>query len=461
MTTLQFDYTHAFAKGSVMKKNLTALYPQLRQVRDALQSDRDAGALGFADLPGDKDTLRAVEDAARRFGKGVDNVIVLGIGGSSLGFIALKDALLHPLHNQVAKARKVPAFYVLDNIDPEYIGAVLETIDPKKTLVNVITKSGATAETIGQFLIFFDLFAKKLGSKKKAVKHFVFTTDPKGGALRPLVEKDGFFALDLPPNVGGRFSVLTAVGLFPAALAGIDIRKLLRGAGDALQLGLYAKPAQSPALIGAGLHYLHYRQGRVMAVVMPYANSLFRLGDWFRQLWAESLGKKVDNRGRVVNVGPTPIAALGATDQHSQVQLFAEGPDDKFYTFLRVGKMRTDLRYPKSPWPDPAFTYFHGHTMCELLAAEAEATRFALSEVGRPSATVYLPKVDAEAIGRLFMHLEIQTVAAGYLFEIDPFDQPGVEAGKRYAYGLLGRAGYEKEAAKVQGKTAKPFTFTG
>lgn len=457
MNTLSFDYTHAFAKGSVSRGDLRGLHGRLREIQTTLQTERAAGRLGFADLPGDKAALAAVERMTARQGKGIETVIVLGIGGSSLGFIALKEALLHPLHNQVER----PAFYVLDNIDSETIHAVLSVINPKKTLVNVITKSGSTAETIGQFLLFFDRFAKKLGGKKEAVKRFVLTTDPIGGALRPLVEREGFAALDLPPSVGGRFSVLTPVGLFPAALAGIDIRKLLRGAGQALQGGLYEKVARSPALIGAALHYLHYGQGRPLAVMMPYANSLFRVGDWFRQLWAESLGKAVNVRGEKVNVGPTPIASLGATDQHSQVQLYAEGPDDKFYTFLRVGKMRTDLRYPKSPWKDPAFTYFAGHTMNELLDAEAEATRFALTEVGRPAVTINLPRVNADTIGRLLMHLQIQTAAAGQLLEIDPFDQPGVEAGKRYAYGLLGREGFEKEGAKVRRPAGKPFVLPG
>jgi len=198
-----------------------------------------------------------------------------------------------------------------------------------------------------------------------------------------------------------------------------------------------------------------------MAVMMPYANSLFRVADWFRQLWAESLGKAADRAGRAVHVGPTPVAALGATDQHSQVQLYAQGPDDKFYTFLRVDKLRRDLRYPASPWPDEAFTYFRGRTMQQLLDAEAEATRFALSAVGRPSATIYLPRVDEEALGRLLMHLELQTAAVGDLLQINAFDQPGVEAGKRYAFGLFGRAGYEKEAAAIGRGAGKPLVVEG
>ncbi|NLH50162.1 MAG: glucose-6-phosphate isomerase [Myxococcales bacterium] len=458
---IRFDYSHALAAG-VAKRDLTALKKDLRQVRKQLQADRAAGRLGFADLPGDAGMLRAVKKAAAAYShEDVHSVVILGIGGSALGFIALKEALMHPQHNQLAALCGHRTFYVLDNVDPELVAGVLDVIDPRTTLVNVITKSGSTAETIGQFLIFFDLFAKKLGSRAAAVKHFLFTTDPAKGPLRALAEKEGFATLPVPPAVGGRFSIFTPVGLFPAALAGMDIKALLQGAGDALQTSLYGLADASPALLGAGLHYLHYRQGRVMAVMMPYSNALFRVADWFRQLWAESLGKAVDLSGKPVHVGPTPVAALGATDQHSQVQLYAEGPDDKFYTFLRVERLRRKLPYPASPWKDGAFTYFKGHSMYDLFDAEAEATRFALSEVGRPCATITLPRIDEDALGRLLMHLEVQTAAAGRLFGIDAFDQPGVEAGKRYAFGLLGRAGYEAEAAKVRRAAGKQIVVEG
>jgi glucose-6-phosphate isomerase len=456
--TLRFDYSHAFAAG-VRRGDVAALKGELRRAQKKLQGDRAAGRLGFADLPTDGAALAAVKKTAAATRKGVKHVVVLGIGGSSLGFIALKEALLHPLHNERAGAAGRPAFYVLDNIDPEFVAGALDQLDPRTTLVNVITKSGSTAETIGQFLVFYELFARKLG-RREAARRFVLTTDPANGPLRKLAETEGFASLPIAPNVGGRFSAFTPVGLFPAALAGLKVDALLRGAGAALQAGLYGDAASAP-LLGAALHILHYRAGRVMAVMMPYSNSLFRVADWFRQLWAESLGKAVDRAGAAAHVGPTPVAALGATDQHSQVQLYAEGPDDKFFTFLRVEKMRRDVRYPASPWPDGAFTYFRGRSMKQLLDAEAEATRFALSAVGRPSATIYLPRVDEDGLGRLLMNLELQTAVAGELLQIDAFNQPGVEAGKRYAFGLFGRAGYEREAAAVGRRTGKPLIVEG
>jgi len=459
--SIRFDYTDAFAPDGPTKKELRALQPRLCRIQKHLQAEQKAGRLGFADLPADRDALRQVKQLLRRERGGLESVVVLGIGGSALGFLALKEALLHPLHNQLARQAGKPAFYVLDNIDPETVGAVLDAVDPRRTLVNVITKSGSTAETIGQFLLFFEMFAKKLGGRREAVKRFVLTTDPQHGPLRPLIDKEGFGALPIPANVGGRFSALSPVGLFPAALAGLNIDRLLYGASAALRTGLYSRVVDSPALLGAGLHVLHYARGRRIAVMMPYANGLLRVADWFRQLWAESLGKAVDRQGRPVYIGPTPVAALGATDQHSQVQLYVEGPDDKFYTFLRVEKMRRDLRYPRSPWPGHAFDYFKGHSMFELLDAEAEATRFALTEQGRPCATIRLPKVDEDALGRLFMHLELQTVAAGELFEVNAFDQPGVEAGKRYAFGLLGRPGYEREAKRIGKRRGQPLVIEG
>jgi len=457
-----FDYTHAFPKGKPTSADKKTIREGLRQVQQSLQMVHEIDELGFADLPDNAAMLKQVLATAETYRGKITDLVVLGIGGSALGFIALKEALLHPFHNHVAKSLKLPAVHVLDNIDPEHVGGVLELINPKKTLVNVITKSGSTAETVGQFLIFFEAFAKKLGGKKQAVKQFLLTTDAAKGPLRKLVEKEGFASLPVPGNVGGRYSVLSPVGLFPAAVAGIDIRRLLQGAAGALATGLYVDdPIDSPSLVGAALHYLHYQQNRRIAVMMPYANSLYRVADWFRQLWAESLGKERSLQGKPVHIGPTPVASLGATDQHSQVQLYAEGPDDKFYTFLRLGKMRKNLRFPKSRWNEEAFTYFKGHTMFELLDAEAEATRFALTEAGRPCATVMLPKLDAETLGCLLMHLQVQTAAAGLMLDVNAFDQPGVEAGKRYAFGLMGRPGYEKEAAAIGKKVAKPFVIKG
>ena len=272
------------------------------------------------------------------------------------------------------------------------------------------------------------------------------TTDRKKGALRQIADEAGLASFEVPDGVGGRFSVLTPVGLLPAALLGIDIRGLLAGAGamDA-RLGS-AELIENPAYLGAVLHRAAYAEGRRISVMFAYSDQLYLLADWYRQLWAESLGKRFGLDGTVSAVGPTPVKALGVTDQHSQVQLYKEGPDDKVYTFLGVEKFARTVPIPPAGKGLDAISYLGGHTLNELLAAEQLATEVALSRAGRPVARITFPEVTAENVGEYYHLLEVTTVAAGALFGIDPLDQPGVEEGKQYAYGIMGRAGVRGKA---------------
>jgi glucose-6-phosphate isomerase len=250
--------------------------------------------------------------------------------------------------------------------------------------------------------------------------------------------------------VGGRFSVLTAVGLLPAAFLGLDVDALLQGARDMRRHCWSAAPERNAGVMGAVLLYLMARKrSRNIQVLMPYAGSLVALADWYRQLWAESLGKRVDRKGRVVETGQTPVTALGATDQHSQVQLYMEGPQDKVVTFLEVQEFRPDVRIPRR-FPDLASTgYLGGRTLAELLTAERRGTEIALTGAGRPCFTYLLPRIDAHVVGQLIYLFELQTALSGELYGIDAFDQPGVEAGKVAAYALMGRQGYEAEARRL------------
>jgi glucose-6-phosphate isomerase len=255
----------------------------------------------------------------------------------------------------------------------------------------------------------------------------------------------------VPANVGGRFSALSAVGLLPAAAAGLDVPALLDGAAAMEARCRSADPAANPALLyAATLYLLDQKRGRRIHVLMPYADGLRETGDWFVQLWAESLGKSPD-------VGPTPFRAVGATDQHSSLQLMMEGPHDKVVTFVRVLHPRADisLTVPEGYRPHAEIAYLDGHTMGELIEAERRSTEAALRRAGRPTATITIPRLDPRSVGELMMLLELATAYAGGLYGVNAFDQPGVEAGKRYTQGLLGRPGYEKYRDELAAATTQ------
>ncbi len=396
------------------------------------------GAVGFVDVATDEKLLgQSLAFAESAKGK-YDDVVVLGIGGSALGTIALRTALLKPGWNALATGDRggYPRLHVLDNVDPVTMAALLGRLDLARTLWIVISKSGGTAETMSQFLI---VHARHTAAGLAPADHFVFVTDPRQGALRPLAQSLGVRALDIPPNVGGRFSVMTPVGMLPAALAGVDVHAFLAGAADMAARCETAELRRNPAGAYALLQWLSdSAHGKVINVFMPYSDQLRDLADWFVQLWAESLGK-VRRDGAFV--GQSPLAALGATDQHSQVQLFMEGPENKTVTFVGVKNRGVDLEI-SGEFPDvTGVAYLAGHSLAELMDVEMRATAGALAKRGRPNLTIGLERVDAWHLGGLMMLLELATAYAGQLYGVDAFDQPGVELGKQFAYAMLGRPG--------------------
>jgi len=437
--TLRLDYSNMMiSPGGIDEKIWGGAAKQFADAKRGFDSVRAGGTVGFVDLPRDAALLDQVAAFARPARGEYDDVVILGIGGSALGPIALRSALRPSGWNMLdAKARdNYPRLHVLDNVDPETIAALLARLRLPRTLFIVTSKSGGTAETMAQFLIVHDrLVAEKLD----VTKQMVFVTDPKQGALRPLAERLKVPALDIPGNIGGRFSVLTPVGTLPAALIGIDVRSLLSGAGEMAKRCEAAELSKNPAGVYAILQVLADTQlNKRIAVFMPYSDPLRDFAAWFVQLWAESLGKK---RPDGASVGSTPLAALGATDQHAQVQLFMEGPADKTVTFVAVEQRATDLKIP-SGFPDvKELGYLAGHSLGELIDIEQRATAGALARRGRPNMTIHLDRVDPAHVGQLMMLLEIATAYAGQLYGIDAFNQPGVELGKQFAYALLGRPG--------------------
>jgi len=397
--------------------------------------------------------LDAVNGLAGRLRGRFDNVLVLGIGGSALGNIALQSALNPPTWNLLPDdARGGPRLFVLDNVDPTVIAHALRALERcgglERTLVNVISKSGETAETAAQFMILRDALIRAVGQEKHA-EHVVAITDPAQGTMRRICDESGYATLPVPEGVGGRFSVLSPVGLFSAAMCGIDIGALLEGAKRMDERCSNVSLDENPAaMLATLLVRLGVEKSKTCHVMMPYANALYLMADWFRQLWAESLGKRENESGEEVFAGFTPVKALGATDQHSQVQLYREGPNDKVIALLAVDAFDEDVPIPGGLGVD-ALSYLEGATLGTLLDAERRATAYALTQSQRPNLTVRLPEIDALHIGEFVQLWQMATAYAGLLLGVNAYDQPAVELGKQATFGLMGRAGYEEWAEKV------------
>ena len=455
-TMVEFDFNNVMAdvlgsKAGLSRAEVDELKPTLTAAHKDLMDRRKSGELPFYDLPFQTKDLRKLRRSAEEIRKRVDNFVVLGIGGSALGTRAVFRALRPLTHNMVARSkRRFPKLFVADNVDPEGIAAMLNLVDPRHTVFNVVSKSGTTAETMSQFMVVYDQIRRSLG-KSSLREHIVLTTDPEQGLLRSLANDQGYQTFETPPGVGGRFSVLTPVSLLPLAVAGVNVAELLRGAAAASETCTRAAFWNNPAYLFAALSYaLRQRKGRSILVMMPYADALAEVADWFNQLWAESLGKRLSTDGRVVKAGQTPVKALGATDQHSQVQLYMEGPQDKVIVFIGVKAYRIEVKIPALFKEEKDLAYLGGHTLGELIQAEQAATAKALARAGRPNMTLTLPKVTPASLGYLLYLLEVATVASGYLYDINPLDQPGVEMGKKYTYGLMGRPGFASLKTEYQ-----------
>lgn len=462
---IQLDYSNVMAENvgpehGLRGEDLEALQEKTRQIHFDFYRLRERKELPFMHLPFEKEMVDEISAYVETVNGQFENYVHIGIGGSALGPIAVHAALKHPFFNLLPaeKRRGAPRMFFLDNIDPDTIHGLLEVVDPAKTLFSVVTKSGGTAETISTFLIFLERLKAALGADYK--RHLVFITDPVKGFLRKLANEENIQSFAIPPGVGGRFSVLTPVGLFPAILSGLDGDALLNGAGMAVSKCGTEDLLKNPAYLFGAINYLLYQQGKRSVVMMPYSDRLYRVADWFRQLWAESLGKKLNVRNEVVHVGPTPIKALGATDQHSQVQLYVEGPFDKLFVFLRVEQFQSVVTIPAFGKKDSTTDYLAGKTMNELIGAEEQATELALTRNHRPNVTFRFPVVNEFTLGQIFMILEIATAYTGRLFEIDPFNQPGVEEGKIATYALMQREGFESTCESIEKELAAKKVYT-
>jgi len=418
------------------------------------RKDKPGQWLQWMNLGYNEETVWYIKEYCSLVKDKFENILILGIGGSALGGIAVTEALLKPYWNLLPAEKRdnLPRIFFLDNIDPDQITGLLELLDLKKTLVNVITKSGSTAETMSQYMIVKDIMEKELGDDYR--KNIVATTDKKTGVLRQLADQEGYKTFVVPDDVGGRFSIFSAVGLLPFALVGIDIDEIVNGVKD-MDLALKNTDIfENIAAQNALIHFLmDTKKGKNLSVMMPYSSRLKYVSDWYVQLWAESLGKEVNKNGEKVNCGPTPLKALGATDQHSQIQLYNEGPNDKVINFIRVGEFDHTVEVPRI-FDYTGIGYLGGKTINELINAEADSTKVALTDFERPNVTITIPKITGYYVAQLLYMLEVQTAIAGELYNIDAFNQPGVEQAKNYTYALMGRAGYEDSAQSLKQKMA-------
>ncbi|HCU24472.1 MAG TPA: glucose-6-phosphate isomerase [Deltaproteobacteria bacterium] len=451
---IHLDCNEAFAPqqaAGLTEIELEAAVPAFVQVHRALQAMHEMGQVQFMHLPFLEEVLRSVERRAEELRQSFDTMVVLGIGGSALGAKAIEEAVLGP------RFQKLPStdpkrIFVLDTLDPLYISRLLESLELERCVFNVVSKSGNTVETMAQFMYCYDLLKQRLGAERFR-RHLVMTTDAAQGALRQIADQEGIESFEILPGVGGRFSVLSPVGLLPAAFLGISIQELAEGAVHLIKRcareDLWTNPAAMLAMLSYLLAEKHDKRN---LVVFNYSESCNSVVEWFRQLWAESLGKRQSLSGQEIFAGITPIRAGGPRDQHSQMQLYVEGPRDKMVMFWSQERYESDLKVPQLYSEIESLNYLGGKKFSEILAAELVSTEHALREAGVPNFRLIFYDTGPYTLGQLFYLLEIATVYVGGLLNVNPYNQPGVELGKKYLYGKLGRFGAEEFGATLARK---------
>ena len=426
-------FAEAIGENGLDRADYDSALAQTAEALSDLRARYDDGSLPLLRLPTARDDLDALASTARRYGEAFSHVVVLGTGGSSLG-----GKTLHALAGDAFGItspcdHETPRLHFMDNIDPHSFTHLLQALDLARTGFLVVSKSGSTPETLTQFLICFEAVLQDVG-EKKAAAHFTLITEPGSNPLRGLGDVLGMEILDHDPEVGGRFSVFSLVGLLPAMMVGVDAVSLREGAAAALDPVLKGSPPKDcpPAVAAALVVALARTRGVSMTVLMPYVDRLDCFGAWFRQLWAESLGKG--------GQGITPVKALGTVDQHSQLQLYLDGPADKMFTLIISDVAGSGSRVDPALARGSALAWLAGRTMGDLLDAEQRATAETLIRNHRPLRLIEIKHLDERVLGGLLMHFMLETIIVARLLGVNAFDQPAVEEGK-----CLARASLEGE----------------
>ena len=401
---------------------------------DNIKQRKVSTMLDWLDLPDiSENELQKIENIAKKC-ENMTDFVVFGVGGSALGVKFLDDTFVRSLNKKTKTS-----VHVCDNIDAEKLVTFLDELDLEKTMFNVVTKSGSTTETLVQMLIVMERY-NKIGIDFR--KHIVVTTT-QNNDLWNWAQSEGVDLLSIPKGVGGRYSVLSAVGLLPAKVMGLDLQELLNGAKKARDYS-FACDKSNLSYLGAYINFAFYQKGLKDLVTMPYSDRLSLLPEFLAQLWAESLAKKHNRKGEIVFAGQTPIRTKGVTDQHSQLQLYSEGPKNKLLMFFRVDNTENDETVSITL---PFAKHLNGVSLKKLFYYEFNATAFSLTSIDRPNYTIVLDEISEKSIGELIFMLEMMTAFMGEMMDVNAFDQPGVELSKTYTKAMLG---VDIEASKAK-----------
>jgi len=441
MPKITIDFSGAYAEDigvtGLILKEIKAAESKAKASHQRLFERPEMSKSGFFGLPQDKDLLNSSLHLARKLKGSYENVVVLGIGGSASGFKAVADALLGKNHNLVGDKRK-PRYFVMDHLEPQAVKDTFDIAPPKKTVYVAISKSGKTQETAAHLAYFGSKLQRELGKQGLQERVILITDLEKDGPFQKVAEKLELRCLEVPPLVGGRYSVLSPVGIFPLALLGVDVKSLLRGA-ELFNRRVSSDDIQkNPALQYALIHFLYHQKGHNVTTFFLYDQPLKSLGDWLVQLWAESLGKRFDRAGDRVETGLTPVSAVGPRDQHSLLQLLVEGPFDKVITMIWPKFFKTDPKITVPSWLKKDFRYLSGKTFGQVLTSEARGTYEALTKSGKATIKIVPERIDAENLGFMMQFFMCATAYLAELWGINAFDQPGVQLGKDISRRLLG-----------------------
>jgi len=440
MSKVTIDFSGAFTQiagaTGLLLKEVKAIETKAWRAHETIASLPQMSQDGFFGLPKRNDLFESCKKLTRKLKGAYENVVVLGIGGSALGFKAVADALLGKDHNLNPKGK--PKYFVLDYLEPESIAKIFEFAPPKKSVYVAISKSGKTQETAAHLAYLGSKLEREIGKQGLKERLVIITELEAENPFQQMAEKMRLRCLEIPQLVGGRYSVLSPVGIFPLSLLGVDAYSLLRGANKFNKLTQSYELEANPALYYALLHYIYAQKGHNVTVFFLYDRNMEALGDWLVQLWAESLGKRFNRRGDLVEVGLAPICAIGPRDQHSILQLLIEGPFDKVITMIWPTKFKQDPRIVLPMWQKKGFKYLSKKSFGQIMASEAQGTYQALTKSGKPVIKVNLDCIDAEGIGYMLQFFMCATAYLAELWDINAFDQPGVQLGKEISRRLLG-----------------------